>query len=691
MKQSLTLRGLAVVCLAVAWSWAPPSGASEVGSITGIVTANDSSKTPLAYANVIVVGTNLGAMSLADGSFTIPGVPPGKYTVKALMMGYKALEKKNVVVKAGAVVTVGFRLTETIVCKTQVILVTSDKPMVEVTESGIISMPSTSSERLEAMPIDNVLEAVGLKAGISKSGAGTHVRGGRSGHQRDQRQRRPRRTRTPQPESTIERLHEPGTFNTENYRPIIDNEFLEVLNNPESTFSIDVDAASYTNVRRFLNTGQLPARGAVRIEEMVNYFSYDYPEPDGKVPFTITTDAWPCPWNKGNRLARIALQGKRLSYKNLPPTNLVFLLDVSGSMKPGNKLPLVRETMLLLLDHLRKRDRVAIVVYAGEAGLVLESTPGNKKDVICKAIRDLRAGGSTAGAAGIKLAYQVAAENLKKDGINRVILATDGDFNVGTSNDAELVKLMEKERERGIFLTILGFGTGNLEDERMERIADNGNGHYAYVDNISEARRLFIDDVGATLYTIAKDVKIQVEFNPAHVSAYRLIGYENRMLKREDFDNDRKDAGELGAGHSVTAFYEIVPTAENEVSTSDAGSIYIAVGVNPGAWDRPELLTVKFRYKPPKKEKSILLTRELRDEGGDFRDAPGDVVFAAAVVEFGLILRDSEFKANASINHVLTAARSVRGEDPHGHRAEFVRLVEIAQPLLNPVSQSTDR
>ena len=350
-----------------------------------------------------------------------------------------------------------------------------------------------------------------------------------------------------------------GEFNTEEYGRITENDFLEAVNHPLSTFSIDVDTASYSNVRRFLNQGQLPPADAVRIEELINYFKYDYPQPEGDHPFSITTELATCPWEPAHKLIHIGLQGKRIPLANAPANNLVFLIDTSGSMDEPDKLPLLKSAFKLLTDQLREQDHVAIVVYAGAAGLVLPATSGSDKKTILSAIDKLEAGGSTAGGAGINLAYEVARRSFIPTANNRVILATDGDFNVGVSSDGELLRLIERERESGVFLTVLGFGTGNIKDSKMELLADQGNANYAYVDTIREARKVLVSELGGTLNTIAKDVKIQVEFNPANVQAYRLIGYENRLMRAEEFNDDKKDAGELGAGHSVTALYEIIP------------------------------------------------------------------------------------------------------------------------------------
>ncbi len=469
----------------------------------------------------------------------------------------------------------------------------------------------------------------------------------------------------------------------EGYKSIEDNPFVVVSNNPLSTFSIDVDTASYSNVRRFINEGQLPPKDAVRLEEMINYFTYDYPQPTGKTPFSISTEIAEAPWNPTHKLVQIGLQGKRISTESLPPSNLVFLVDVSGSMDNLNRLPLVKSSLRLLVNELRAKDRVSIVVYAGNAGLVLPSTPGNQKNKILNAIDKLQAGGSTAGGEGIQLAYKIARENLIKSGNNRVILATDGDFNVGISSETELVRLIEKERDQGIFLTVLGVGMGNLQDSKMEQIADKGNGNYAYIDNLLEAKKVLVKEMGGTLLTIAKDVKIQVEFNPAKVQAYRLVGYENRQLQNQDFNNDKKDAGELGSGHSVTALYEVIPVGvKSDVSLSNVDPLkYQQTKVEPTKNGSNELMQVKLRYKQPNQTTSQRLTVPLVDRGLKLKDTSTNFKFSAAVAAFGMVLRDSQYKGTANFDEVLKLSSQSQGTDLDGYRAEFIRLVQKSKTL----------
>ena len=467
-------------------------------------------------------------------------------------------------------------------------------------------------------------------------------------------------------------------WNTENYSTIRENGFKDAKINPLSTFSIDVDNASYTNVRRFINQGELPPVDAVRVEEMINYFRYDYPEPTGEVPFSVTTELGKCPWNPEHYLMHVGLKGKSFDKSELPPSNLVFLIDVSGSMSSPNKLPLLKRAFKMLVNELRPSDKVSIVVYAGAAGKVLDSTSGNEKMKILEALGNLSAGGSTAGGQGLKLAYKIAQENFIEEGNNRIILATDGDFNVGVSSTSEMERLVEKERESGIFMSVLGFGTGNIKDDKMETIADKGNGNYSYIDNIQEARKVFISEFGGTLFTIAKDVKFQLEFNPKQVKSYRLVGYENRLLNDEDFNDDTKDAGEMGAGHTVTALYEIVPAGiESETPSVDPLKYQDSKPVSGKYSD--ELLTIKLRYKEPKGGKSKLLEQPVKNKL--VRNTSDDFRFSAAVASFGMLLRKSEFMGNTTTKSVLDLAKNAKGTDDEGYRAEFIQLVKTADDL----------
>jgi Ca-activated chloride channel family protein len=602
-------------------------GAAGTGIISCKVTdsVNDNLLTGV---TLIIPGTSYLAVSDKAGHYQFTGIPEGTYKVQASLAGYQSQTRK-VQVKANSTVKLEFKLK------------VHGKKLLQTL--GLVK-----DER--KYPASRGAQ----KACYEMTSAPCDVSGGY--------------------------MLPPG-YNTEEYSRIYENRFLEVTQNPLSTFSIDVDPASYANVRRFLNYGQLPPKDAVRIEEMINYFDYDYPLPDDGRPFSIIANAGPCPWNSGHRLARIGIKGKEISRDKLPPTNLVFLIDVSGSMQSPDKLPLLKSAFKMLVNQLRPNDRIAIAVYASSEGLALPSTSGKDKKVILDVLDKLEAGGCTAGAAGIQLAYRTAKENFIKGGNNRVILATDGDFNVGVSSTSELIRMIEQKREAGIFLSVLGFGSGNLKDSRMEQLADKGNGNYAYIDNITEAKKVLVNQMAGTLFTIAKDVKIQVEFNPARVKAYKLIGYENRMLNKEDFNDDRKDAGELGVGHTVTALYELVPAGSNEKISQVDDLKYQKVQAKPSGSFSGELMTVKLRYKDPDGQASQLISKPVRDGGADMAMLPEDLRFASAVAEFGLLLRDSEHKGKASYRQVLELARNSRGNDPEGYRAEFIKLVEAASQL----------
>lgn len=460
--------------------------------------------------------------------------------------------------------------------------------------------------------------------------------------------------------------------NRDSYVGRSENIFKSPINSPLSTFSIDVDKASYSNIRRMINNGQKVPKEAVKIEEMINYFDYKYPQPKGRHPFSITTEVVSTPWNKDTQLVRIGLKGKEYKEEKLPASNLTFLIDVSGSMSEQNKLPLLKSAFKLLVNQLREKDKVAIVVYAGAAGVVLKPTSGNEKGKILEALDQLKAGGSTAGGEGIELAYKLAKENYIKDGNNRVILATDGDFNVGASSNVAMEELIEKKRKSGVFLSVLGFGYGNYQDDKLEVLADKGNGNHAYIDTMQEAQKVFSKEFGGTLYTIAKDVKIQVEFNPKKVQAYRLIGYENRLLNDEDFVDDTKDAGELGSGHTVTALYEVIPVGVKSKFLKNLPKLKYTQNKKLDNFD-DELLTVKFRYKLPKETKSIELVKIVKDE---VLAPTNDMNFISAVALFGMQLSKSKFKNKSKIEDVLKLVEGELGEDKDGYRSEFIRLVK---------------
>lgn len=472
--------------------------------------------------------------------------------------------------------------------------------------------------------------------------------------------------------------------NTELYEGLKENGFVVAAKEPLSTFSIDVDTASYSNIRRFVSQGQLPPRDAVRIEEMVNYFRYDYPRPKDEAPFAVDAEVAACPWKPEHRLARIGLAGREIARESRPPSNLVFLIDVSGSMSDFNKLPLVKTALRMLVEQLDARDRIAIVVYAGSSSVALPSTPADRQQEILTTVESLESGGSTHGSAGIRDAYRLASENFVAGGVNRVILCTDGDFNVGTTNQEELTELIRQSAKTGVFLSVLGFGMGNYKDATLEKLADEGNGAYAYVDDTSEARKTFVEQMSGTLITIAKDVKIQVDFNPGKVAAYRLVGYENRMLASEDFKNDAKDAGDIGAGHTVTALYEIVPAGQPLPDAGVEPSKYVKTDAAPQAEalvESDELLTVRLRYKQPDSDVSRPLTVAVTDDGRSLDEASSDFRFAAAVAALGMRLRQSTRQGENDFDLILDLAKPGLANDPQGYRQEFVTLTEEIRKL----------
>jgi Ca-activated chloride channel family protein len=589
-------------------------GVITPGIVTGIVV--DSGGAVIPGATVTLRGEDDERTAATDerGRFRFEAVPQGKYELEVAFVGFQTL---TVSIKVGAKALAPLRLTIEVASLSETVMVSAASPMAQTPTAA------WGGGYIEIPPRDE-------------------------------------------------------EFDTETYDRIEENPFTRANAEPLSTFSIDVDSAAYANVRRFLNNGELPPPDAVRIEELINYFRFSYKDASGDKPFSVTTELSACPWNPRHRLALVGLQARRMNAEQTPPRNLVFLIDVSGSMDQPNKLPLVKTAMRMLADNLTAADRVAIVVYAGGSGLVLPSTPGDRKPEIHRAIADLQPGGSTNGGEGIRLAYDVAAQNFIKNGINRVILATDGDFNVGVTSQGELIRLLEEKREKGVFLSVLGVGVGNLKDSTMEKLADKGNGNYSYLDTLHEARRVLIAEAGATLVTVAKDVKIQVEFNPRTVGAYRLIGYENRILAAEDFDDDTKDAGEIGAGHSVTAIYEIAPPGESSAGRPIAALKYQTVRKASAAAKSDELMTVSLRYKQPDSDTSRLISTAVRDKTTELTSNLG---FASAVVEFGMLLRDSAYKGQATWESARELAVRHRGDDADGYRAEFIRLIDLASTL----------
>ncbi|TSA26651.1 MAG: DUF3520 domain-containing protein [Bacteroidetes bacterium] len=610
----------------------PTPSAGGDGQLEGRIT--DETGNPVPAASLLLYQTKCltaSGHSNPDGTYLLARIPAGTYTLEVSKPGFRPVKEK---------VVITFGNTTLLNIALKVITNRKDEQNLPETEQKI--QPSRMELRGNSQ--------------FAKSKGGGYLGGVMAAGSYD---------------GTV------SDFNTESYDRIYENRFKEVVNDPLSTFSIDVDRASYSNVRRFLSNNTLPYKDAVRIEEMINYFEYDYPQPNNGDPFSVTFETGTCFWNKNHRLVLIGIQGKTMQADKIPPANLVFLIDVSGSMDTPNKLPLLKQAFKILVQQLRPADRVAMVVYAGAAGCVLESTPGDHQEKIMMALDNLQAGGSTAGGEGIRLAYQIAKQNYLPGGNNRVILATDGDFNIGASSDGEMVRLIEEKRNEGVFLSVLGFGMGNYKDSKMEQISNAGNGNYAYIDNVMEAKKVFGEELWGTLFTIAKDVKIQVEFNPAKVKAYRLIGYENRILSKEDFNNDRKDAGDIGSGHSVTALYEIIPAGSTEPVAAVDPLEYQQVRVTGGR----NLMTVKLRYKEPDDTVSKLIVHRLGEQDLISHSHSDNLKFASAVASFGMVLRESDFRGDASYDQALLLANESMGADRFGYRRDFIRLVETAKLL----------
>lgn len=609
---------------------------SATGNLKGKITDAQSGE-PLVGANVVLVDHTWGAATDINGDYFIKNVPVGIYSVKVSYVGYESKTFHDVKIEKNKDSELNVQLKNDFTIPE--VTVIEKRPLIEKRSTNSVKI--ISADELHRLPQSGNVDQ-------------NHLRGAR-----------------------YDLGLNPNWPSTEEYNKINDNIFKDVQKNPLSTFSADVDYGSYSNARRYLLQGKLPPKDAVRVEEFINYFQYDYPKPNGEHPLAIYTEFSDCPWNKENKLLHIGIKGTELEAKNQKPSNLVFLIDVSGSMLPENKLPLLKRAFKMFTEKLRDDDVVSIVVYAGSTGLVLPATEGSEKCKIIDALDRLQAGGSTAGGAGMVLAYKTAEENFIKNGNNRVIWATDGDFNVGVSNTGDLVRFLEEKRAKGIFLTVLGFGEGNIKDNRLEQLADNGNGHYAYIDNILEAKKVLVDEIGATLFTIAKDVKIQVEFNPATVKAYRLVGYENRLLNAEDFENDKKDAGEIGSGHSVTALYEIVPRKDDEKISND-DMRYQDVSINNSSDFQNEIGNVKIRYKLPNEDKSKLITKVVTKE---IMKPTANFKFAAAVAMFGMHLRDSEFKGDTNLESILKLAENSIEKDKSGYRSEFFKLVKLSENL----------
>lgn len=660
-------------------------------SLQGTVTDAESGE-PIIFGTVALYKNGIlvtGTETDLDGFYSITEIDPGTYDVEFSYTGYSSQKIANVRVIGGKANLLNAKMSSGVdLCE---VVVKYEAPMIEQdnTSQGM----TIGADQIRNMPTRNVNALAGVGAGQKskrgRRGSRKKADGGAAISIRSSRSNATNyyidgvRVSGSQVQVSPSVNEETGA--SEGYSQITENSFQTASNTPLSTFSIDVDAASYSNLRRFIQRGQQPPADAVRIEEMINYFDYDYPEPKDYQPFEVITELSQCPWAPEHELLLIGLQGQKMMAEQLPPSNLVFLIDVSGSMGSENKLPLVKQSLKLLVDQLRPEDQVALVVYAGAAGTVLPPTSGADKEKIKSAIDRLSSGGSTAGAAGIQLAYKLAHENFAAGGNNRVVLATDGDFNVGVRSEGELVRLIEKEREKDIFLTVLGFGMGNYQDGKMQQLADKGNGNHYYIDNLNEGRKVLVNELTGTLFTIAKDVKLQLEFNPAHVAGYRLIGYENRLLADEDFNDDKKDAGELGSGHRVTALYEIIPTG---VETKLLGQVDELKYRQAPAITSPsnELLTLKLRYKPPTGKKSQLIEHAVPSGALSFASTSDNFRLAASVAMFGMLLRDSEFKGTARYSDAAHLAKGALGTDTFGYRQELVTLIESVGAKSDPTA-----
>lgn len=624
-------------------------------------------KESIPFANIVVLKNDKqigGATTDFDGNFFINSLLPGNYNLHVSYVGYKMAKINNILLPD----SIG--KNKKIVVEMEIGSVTLD-----VTEIVTYAVPLIQSDQTSSGATLTSTDIVKMPGRDASSNAimtgGVFSQGNNMGSVIGERENA---NNYPNQRNNL-------NFNTEDYDLIVENDFKKTKNDPLSTFSIDVDAASYSNCRRMIINGNLPPADAVRIEEFINYFDYDYPQPDGKHPFSVFTEYTECPWNKAHKLVHIGIKAKDIAKENLPPNNLTFLIDVSGSMRDYNKLPLVKKSLRLLINEMRSEDKIAIVVYAGASGLVLPATSGKNKTEILEVIEMLESGGSTAGSEGIILAYKVAKEMFDKNANNRVILATDGDFNVGVSSDGALERLIEEKRNDGIFLSVLGFGYGNYKDSKMEKLADKGNGNYAYIDNLMEAKKVLINQMGATLLTVAKDVKIQIEFNPAKVKAYRLVGYENRLLNKEDFNDDTKDAGELGAGGTVTALYEIMEHNGKPDDLPKVDSLKYQKTIQTSNSKLDEVLTLKIRYKEPQEKESKLMQMVIAGEATALEKASINAKFSSAAASFGMLLRESKFNKDLTYKNVIDLANSAIGSDNFGYRKEFINIVALAEKI----------
>lgn len=642
-------------------------GQAPNGIIKGKIIDRETKET-IPLSNIILRSdSNLiknGTVADFDGNYILKNVEAGTYQMEIVFAGYLKSTITNIILFQDSTIIQNVELAESPQQLMEVVLM-YEAPLIDKAKTSVVT---------EAEEIVNL--AVPETGATQRASGNIQFRGAR-------------------PEGTVYFIDgfkiqgaissNAKILDTESYESLPENRFFSPIDKPLSTFSSDVDVAAYANMRRFIMDGQLPPQDAIRMEEMLNYFNYEYPNPEKGESFSVNTQLGECSWANGHQVLQIGINTEKLAIENIPAVNLVFLIDVSGSMGYEDKLPLLQKSLKMMVNNLRKKDRVAIVVYAGSSGLVLPSTSGKEKEKINLAIDNLTAGGSTAGAAGIELAYKVALENFKSKGVNRVILATDGDFNIGISDNEELVKLIEKKRDDGVSLSVLGFGTGNYQDSKMEKLADNGNGNYAYIDNLLEAKKVLVNEMGSTLNTIAKDTKFQIEFNPSKVQAFRLLGYENRQLKDEDFNDDTKDAGDIGSGHNVTVLYEIIPvgiemTKDYKIGKSvDALKYQKAMSTKKINYSE-ELATLKIRHKKPGKTTSQLQTVVIDSE---LDKTTGDFNFMMSIAQLAMILKNSEFKGGSNFDDLLGLARAGKGSDENGYRAEYIRIASLAKDLYS--------
>ncbi|HLO52818.1 MAG TPA: von Willebrand factor type A domain-containing protein [Saprospiraceae bacterium] len=672
-------------------------------TISGKVTDAAEKDAPLIFATVLLYRDGkliTGTETDLDGNFMIADVQPGTYDFEASYVGFATQKIQGVVVKAGRNNVVNFSLSSDQIILSGIEVKAFRIPLIEFDNTTQGS--TVTAEKIRNLPTKNVNEIAARSAGISsRDGGDISIRGSRSNETvyfldgvrvtgnlipqseiQGKKGKENNKTNKDQEVKIIEPAPEPE-INTESYDAIVENRFVSPLDEALSTFSLDVDKAAYANVRRFINNGEKPPVDAVRIEEMINYFEYSYPAPKGDDIIAVSTTYTDCPWNEDMQLLHLGLQSKKIDFKDLPNSNIVFLIDVSGSMDEPNKLPLVISSFKLLLDQLRPEDRVAIVTYAGSAGVALPSTPASEKQKIIEGLERLSAGGSTAGAEGIVTAYEIAVQNFIKNGNNRVVLATDGDFNVGISDNKSLETLIEEKRKTGVFLSVLGFGMGNYKDSKMQILADKGNGNHAYIDDIQEAGKVLVSEFGGTMYTLAKDVKFQIEFNPDAVQYYRLVGYENRMLAKEDFNDDTKDAGELGMGHQMTAIYEIITKGKEADKKSNVDELKYQK-ISKSNENQPfanELGTIKFRYKAPDSDVSKKWEQVISTDTQKISKSNSDVQFSTAVAFAGLLLRNSGSVQDKDYEDMIELADNARGKDKDGYRAEFIRLMKTTKAL----------